>query len=160
MVMSTDLITPKVDNIQPSAQLVKDWLSFASEHYQDKAMGIATYASQWGYEQGHSVGLQKWPDPIKDRPPTSADGDYGALIQVKFCGVWNSCFVCDWRGQDWAHTPCWRPPAPKQPTLREEALAQIDSYEGSLTAMGTNCVMDLPLIRRALESIPEVQDQP
>lgn len=95
--------------------------------------GAVLVAYRAGAQHGWNEARQLWPEPIRDRPPTEADGDGFEDVQILTNGDrWK---VCHWAevagsGHRWLHCPGWRPPAPKVPT-REEALAIIERKRAS-----------------------------
>ena len=113
---------------------------------------IATQAAQWGADQAAATLQHQWPEPITDRPPTEADGDEDGYVQyLNQYQRWNDA---SWHGvasalRPWFHTPHWRP---KPPSLKKQALLQLDTLSADLAMHGRGC--DLSQIRRALEALP------
>jgi hypothetical protein len=112
--------------------------------------GAATAAARWGARHGWEQARQLWPEPIRDRPPTEADGDKGGLVQyIRRDGVWsvNVWGAVAHQGYDWQHTPRWQP---RQPSLQEQALAIL--ADENKVMISTD---DADIIRRALEQAGE-----
>ena len=116
------------------------------------AKGAAEIA-RWGARHGYEQARQLWPEPITDRPPTEADGDEDGCVQV-FIADGQYWSASHWAmtiqsGRPWLHTPRWQP---RQPTLKEQALAAFEHIlKHSTTNLGEGT------IRRALEQAGEAQ---
>lgn len=124
-------------DLTPPEPLLKRWA-------QDFA-GL-THAARWGAHRGYTIGKQEWPDPITDRPPTKADGDEERQVQYSPKGrAWG---IGDWdivagHGWPWLHCLGWQP---KPPSLREQALADVEAL------LSSNRIVLRDDVRHALES--------
>lgn len=142
---------PTFDDLTPPDDLVRQWREAAAEDYRIKLLDIATYAARWGAQQAAEQLAGQWPEPITDRPPTEADGDDQARVQILTPnGRWDSLRWDEAGRYSWAHSPRWQPPAP--PTFKEQALGVLAGLE---KRFDLQC--DLSLIRRALEQASEAQ---
>ena len=116
-------------------------------------------ATRWGARHGYEQARQLWPEPITDRPPTEADGDGYEDVQVLTgAGRWKLCHWSAVNGDPWMHSPNWQP---RQPTLKEQALEDLEKIERALLQMGFIEKTETTLqglvsnVRRALEQAGE-----
>ena len=139
--------------ITPPPELVREWdTQWHSQNHTDRTAWVCATGARWGAAEGYAAGRQEWPEPITDRAPTGEDGDDEWQVQFHSpMGRWDftTWEICAERGAPWAwlHTPRWRPPAPKEPTLRERALAIVTKWEHGGHMSGDN----VATLRRALE---------
>jgi hypothetical protein len=78
---------------------------------------------------------------------TAKTAQWGADQELEAC--------CEWiKGRDWTWTTAQLRTArrPKPPSLKEQALLQLDTLNADLAMHGRGC--DLSQIRRALEQLP------
>ena len=116
------------DPITPSHELVQQWRGSWHPAHGDFAVYIATQAAQWGADQEletilEMVGFGQQSLPEEDR---YLDGFTVASIRAAR--------------------------RPKPPSLKEQALLQLDTLNADLAMHGRGC--DLSQIRRALEALP------
>jgi hypothetical protein len=75
---------------------------------------------------------------------------WGADQELLACGNYlEKCAA--WEQEDVTEFYNYRRPRPKPPSLKEQALTQVESFACSMETLG----MDSDLIRRALESLPD-----
>jgi gamma-glutamyl:cysteine ligase YbdK (ATP-grasp superfamily) len=100
----------------------------------------AELVRQWGQFQGDTEPSQLW-----QRIATEA-AQWGADQELEAC--------CEWLEEDSRLGKQLRAARrPKPPSLKEQALLQLDTLNADLAMHGRGC--DLSQIRRALESLPE-----
>ena len=136
---TTMTTTPNFDDLTPPDELVHQWCE--CERPSIGAHKIIACAARWGARHGWEQARQLWPEPIRDRPPTEADGDKGGLVQyIRRDGVWS---VNEWgavahQGYDWQHTPRWQP---RQPSLQEQAREQLKRHDMYGEPLDTNLIL-------------------
>jgi len=92
--------------------------------------------------------------PLPQRPPNPGElatlaARWGADQELKACCEWLS-IINGWKVEA-ESLRSWR--RPKPPSLKEQALLQLDTLNADLSMHGMGC--DLSQIRRALESLPD-----
>ena len=98
--------------------------------------------SEWTRNRGYSCSSELW-----DYLATQA-ARWGADQELEACCKWlySLCLI---RGADELRAAR----RPKPPSLKEQALLQLDTLNADLAMHGKGC--DLSQIRRALEALPE-----
>ena len=98
--------------------------------------------SEWTRNRGYSCSSELW-----DYIATQA-ARWGADTELEACCEWlySLCLI---RGADELRAAR----RPKPPSLKEQALLQLDTLNADLAMHGKGC--DLSQIRRALEALPE-----
>jgi hypothetical protein len=149
------MTTPTFDDLTPPDDLTREWFRYNPSRVTTEELWrhIATEAARWGARHGYEHARQLWPKPITDRPPTEADFDeYGWIQVVDDSGFWKGChWETPVKGRPWLRTPRWQP---RQPTLKEQALALVGRFES-----GDDFITheEVEIIRRALEQAGEGQ---
>jgi hypothetical protein len=136
---------PTLDDLNPPPELVRELRERNSFWLEDIA---AAYRA--GAEQAAERLKGQWPTPITDRLPTEADG-YGVCGHVQFFSH-GEVIRAKWSAYTsgaWLHCPGWQPPAP--PTLKEQALADIDKILSLDIRLRIDVVNALDTAKRALE---------
>jgi hypothetical protein len=120
--------------LTPPPELVRAWQREAN-HNEALFPQVAAFAAQWGYDQ---------------REPeiqAATDRELDACIQwMVTMGYW---------GEDGKAIPALRAarrPSPEPPSLKGQALEQLNCVEGILRNLG---VINTDIIRRAVEALPE-----
>ena len=128
--------------ITPPPELVKQWRSqwMAADGGTDPYQNIATRASRWGWEQRGAVNeaeLQKARDE-----------------ELEACVEWLGDAPVVYNENVELHPGSYlrRARRPKPPSLKEQALGQLDSLHADLKMHGLGTNTDT--IRRALELLP------
>ena len=90
------------------------------------------------------------------------DGTHGALYEFEAVATqaarWGADeeleACCDWLAGRWLNADLRAARRPKPPSLKEQALAELELLRGDANAHGLG--FDAPAIRRALEALPDV----
>ena len=111
--------------ITPSIELVKQWSDHwhrADDNDFDHALFISIRAARWGADQ-----------------------------ELEACCEWLA-EATPWAGENWVAEKLRKHRRPKPPSLKEQALQELDLLTADATTHGLG--FDASAIRRALESLP------
>jgi hypothetical protein len=127
--------------ITPPPELVQQWMTEAHDQPPgpDVRM-IATQAAQWGADQQLKLEAEQIAQAYQA----------GADQELEACCEW----LCPSNGNYYADVAVKLRAArrPKPPSLKEQALAELEFLRGDANSMGMG--FDAPAIRRALEALP------
>ena len=114
--------------ITPPPELFAEWLAEAKRLHPKESLGfISGQIAQLAYRSGADQELE-------------ACGKY-----LEQCAAWEP--------EDVTELYDYRRPRPTPPSLKEQALAELELLRGDANAYGLG--FDAPAIRRALESLPD-----
>jgi hypothetical protein len=99
--------------------------------------------AQWCHEDGAEIKTSpRWFQSV-----CAKAARWGADMELEACCEW---FICDWTDIETADK-LRAARRPKPPSLKEQALLQLDTLNADLVMYGRGC--DLSQIRRALEAL-------
>ena len=125
-------MTSRPSSITPPDELVEQWYVTADNIKEDVVKGIANRAAQWGWDQRGAA--------------NEAELQQRADQELEAC--------CEWLQDPELNVDTYKLRAarrPKSPSLKEQALLQLDTLNADLAMHGRGC--DLSQIRRALETL-------
>ena len=122
-------MTQQQHPITPPPELIEDWIEIAKPEPWKRPPDpnvLCTLAAQWGADRQLEADAQWLDQNSLDAPHLTITPTGKGLVEAM---------------------------RPKPPSLKEQALLQLDTLNADLSMHGMGC--DLSQIRRALESLPE-----